>query len=235
MVGRIPESIRSFQINLSDAGLERPILAAEAGRLFARWANVEFALGSMASVLIGDNSALAILDGIRSRNNQTNAIMAAAKERIQHRETRDLLKPLFKLIDRAAKPRNDFAHCLWGTIPELPNALLLCEPKAMLKASRLALNSSGTRSTAAPTPDSVSFEHSLNGNDEIASEIIRVLRDNTHVWRQADFALPENLLNRAIVALTQYTVAISSDPGSHAAMQARVQLTDHLRETEQLQ
>lgn len=234
MPEKFPEHITSFAINLSDAGFERPVIAAEAGRLFAKWANVEFMLGSMASVLIGDAAALAILDAIRARNSQTDAIKAAAAERIEHQETRDLLKPLFKLIDRAAKPRNELAHSLWGTIPELPDALLVSEPKAMLKASRLLLKSNGERKTEAPTPESLSFEHGIKGDNALALEVMRLMRENTTVWRQPDFDLPRRILDRAIVALTQYTIAVSASPNSTEAVQARATLEHHLQETEQL-
>lgn len=235
MPDKFPESILSFAINLSDAGHDRPVLSAEAGRIFARWSNVEFALGSMASVLIGDSAALAMLDSIRARNSQTDAIKAAAKDRIEHAETRELLRPLFKLVDRAAGPRNKLAHCLWGTIPELPDALLLSEPRMMLKASRLILQTTGTRSTDALAPNQVDFEHEYNGSDETSHAIMTLMRDGTEVWRQVDFETPRLLLDRTITALTKFTIAVSADPHSAAAAQARSQLKTHLEETELLQ
>ncbi|KKC39506.1 hypothetical protein WH87_04740 [Devosia epidermidihirudinis] len=234
MPERFPDSILSFEINLSDAGHDRPVLSAEAGRLFAKWANVEYTLSTMASVLLGDTAALAILDSIRARNSQTDAIKAAAQEKIEHEETRALLNPLFKLIERAARPRNMLAHCMWGTIPQLPDALLLCDPKAMLKASRLLLQTEGTRSTTAPSSIKTEFEHELTGSDAVPLAVTKLVRENTEVWRQADFHLPRKLLDRSIIGLTQLTIAISSDPHSAGAAQARSQLKAHLAETELL-
>lgn len=104
----------------------------------------------------------------------------------------------------------------------------------MLRASRLLLKTDGSRKTEAPTPDSLSFEHGVKGDKEAALEITRIMRENTVVWRQADFDLPRTLLDRAIIALTHYTIAVSTNPRSSEAGQARDRLNQHLQETEQL-
>lgn len=229
----IPESIQSFEINMSDTAARRPILAAEAARLFALWANVEYALGAMASVLIGDNAALALLDQLRSKNQKLDGIRAAAAEKVNHAETRELLRPLFRLIGKASEPRNEFAHCLWGTIDQLPDALLLTDPAAAMKATRLINSSKGKRESLAPTSAEVVFEHAADLSNDSAKEVIRLLRYGTKIWRQSDFNTPWVLLNRATIALSQYTVAVSCSPEDKAAVQARNQLRDFLAETEQ--
>jgi len=186
----------------------------------------------MVAVLVGDMGALAVLDSIRARNSQMDAIRAIAAERIVHGETLALLKPVFGLIDRAAKPRNKLAHCVWGTIPQLPDALLLCEPKAMLKVSRSSLQMDGTRTTEAPTESKISFEHGYKTSNDAALALIKTMRDGTEVWRQADFNRPRALLDASIIALAQLTVAISGDPLTQAAAQARAQLVSHLQKSE---
>lgn len=228
----IPDSITSFEINMSDAAAQRPVLAAEAARLFALWANVEYALGSMASVLIGDGAALALLDQLRSKNQKLDGIRAAAAEKADHTETRDLLKPLFKLVGKASEPRNQFTHCLWGTIDQLPDAILLTNPDAAIKATRIINRTAGKRKTLSPALGALSFEHHADISYESATGVIDLLRKGTEVWRQPDFDTPWRLLNHAVIALSQYTIAVSCPPNDAEAVQARNQLRNFLAETE---
>jgi hypothetical protein len=230
----IPDEIKSLTINVSDAAALRPVLAIEAARLFASWANVEMMLGTMASILAGDSAAYAILDQIRGKNQQMDAIRAVAVEKIAHTETRDLLKPLFKLINKSAEPRNTLAHRLWGTIPELPDALLLTKAETAIKFGRMMQAAPGETTMAAPTQYSVSVDRKASISNDHAREAIKVLRDGTEVWTQADFDTPRHLLQRAIVALSFYTQAITGSPDDAVAAQARRQLTGFLRETESL-
>lgn len=234
MPGKIPDGM-NFNIDMSDAAVARPRLAVLAARLFAGWANVEMTLGAMASVLIGDAAALALLDQLRSNNQKLDGIRATASERITHEETRDLMKPLFKLIGSAARTRNQFAHCLWGTIEQLPDALLLTQPNSALKAKRLVLGSPGGRSTnQTQNGEELSFEHNSSTQVDLAEAVFELLHQGTEAWKEEDFLIPQTLINRAIVALTIYTVAISAPPTSPEAVAARKQLHDLLKETEQL-
>lgn len=233
MPGPIPDSIESFQINWTDAAAERPILAIEAARIFAMWANVEFMLGAMASILIGEDSALALLDRLRSRNQKLDAIRAVSVDRIKHTDTRNLMSPLFRLINRAAEPRNQLAHCSWGTISDLPDALLLTKPEAAIKAARIISQSNGQRSTASDNVGHAALEHQASFSNEEALAVIHLLRGGTEVWRQEDFQEPRSLIGNATAALTYYTVAITGDPDADPAVRARQQLRDLLAGLEQ--
>lgn len=233
MPSRIPDHITSFTINMTDAAQQRPILAIEAARVFAKWANVEYTLAAMASVLIGDSAALAILDQIKAKNQQLDAIKIAAADKVQHVETHEYLKPLFKLVNKAAEFRNQLAHCMWGTIEQLPHALLLSEPKAIIKASRLLMKTGDTRKTLSEQEHKSSFEHSFDGHKNRALEVISLFRDNTTVWMHDDFNTPLVLLDKSIFCLTCYTTAVSAPPENEGARLARQQLRDALMSSEQ--
>ncbi|KAA3504575.1 hypothetical protein DXM27_05000 [Rhizobium rhizogenes] len=230
----IPETIQQFQINLSDAAAERPLLAIEAARIFSRWANVEHLLETMASVLLGDLTAMFLLDQLKSRNQKLSGIETAVENKISHPETKALLKQLFKLINSAADGRNELAHCLWGTIDQLPNDLLLINPKAALKATRLLTQTNGKKLTEAPDKENISFSHSADTSYDAAVEIIETIRKGTRVWRHEDFDKPLRLLNFSLTALTQYTIAISDDPEALGPSQARAHLAKLLSDAAEL-
>lgn len=230
----IPETIQEFQINLSDAAAQRPLLAVEASRIFARWANVEHLLEAMASVLLGDLTAMFLLDQLKSRNQKLSGIEVAVENKISHPETKALLKKLFKLINSAAVGRNELAHCLWGTIDQLPNDLLLLNPKAALKAVRLLTQTNGESRTEAPDKENISYSHSADTRYDAAIEIIETIREGTRVWRHEDFDKPLRLLNFSLTALTQYTIAISDDPEALGPRQARAHLAKLLSDAAEL-
>lgn len=232
MPSSIPASITSFRINISDAAVRRPVLAIEASRIFALWANVELMFGCMASMLIGDQLALTFLDNLKSKNQRFDGIRKAAEDRIDHSETKQLLHPVLKLLDKAAEPRNELAHCQWGTIDDLPDALLLTKPAVAIRFARANILSQATTIVTAPTECKLDMEMNTKHSVSYAEEMIEALRSGTQVWRHADFERPLFLATHAVVALTSYSIAITQ-PESAEADQARRQLRDLLKETEQ--
>lgn len=230
----IPDTIQQFQINLTDAAAERPLLAVEAARIFSRWANVEHLLEIMASVLLGDSTAMFLLDQLKFRNQKLSGIEVAVENKISHPETKSLLKQLFNLINSAAVGRNELAHCLWGTIDQLPNDLLLINPKAALKAARLLTQTNGESLTQALDKENISYVHSADTQYDAAVEIIETIREGTRVWRHEDFDQPLRLLNFSLTALTQYTIAISDEPEASGPRQARAYLTQLLSDAANL-
>lgn len=233
MPSQIPEYITSIQINLSDAAAQRPALAIESARVFAKWANVEHVLANAVSMIVGDTTALALIDKFKAKNAQYDAIKIALEGKICCTETRSLIPPLFKLINKAAGPRNKLAHSLWGTIEQLPAALLLTEPKFALKMSRCMLSS--PTKTWVEDDNKTNFERGFEGNIDLANEMINILREGTEVWVHNDFNDPLRFLECSIVALTFFTTAAAAKPGSQEAIQALDGLRKILRENESLQ
>lgn len=234
MPTKISDDIISFNIDATDAAAKRPILALEAARIFAKWANVEFALASMTAVLFGNESALNLLDELKSNQQKISAIKKESQRKIEHEETQKLITRVFRLVEKSAAPRNKLAHCMWGTLPEIPNALLLCEPKSFIKASRLLLNSDGNRETTLNNPHSSSFQQSFKGQNEKAQMIYSLMRDNTEVWFHEDFDPPLILLDNALFSLSNLTTALSTTPEDAAAIFSRNQIYNSLDTCEKL-
>lgn len=230
----LPDEILSFSIDMTDAALKRPLLSLEASRVFSRWSYVEFSVAALTAVLFGNETALSFLDRIKSQQQKMDAIKSEALAQISHAETRELVRPVFQLLDRAAKPRNKLAHCLWGTIPELPDALLLSEPKQMIRATRLLLKTQGKRETISETEGHSDFQHRFNGNEDIASEIYNLMRGSVEVWTHEDFNTPLLLLDNATAAITALTTAVSTSHDNIGAINARMQVLESLKRVDAL-
>lgn len=224
MPTKLPDTITSFQINMSDAAAQRPTLALEASRIFAKWANVEFVLASTAGMIIGDTTALAILDQIKAKNAHYDAIKIAIRDRIKDDDTISLLSPLFNLLKKASTPRNKLAHSMWGTIEELPQELLLVDHKSAIKVSRFVLHKNGDQRTWIDSDNITTLERKFDTDNDYALEIINVLRDGTEVWIHDDFNEPLRLLDNSIVALQYFTTAISSSSDDSIKTNSRSEL-----------
>jgi len=58
--------------------------------------------------------------------------LAAAVDTLQDDKLKSLINAVIKLARTNTKIRNSLAHDVWGISPQLPNALLLVDPKATL-------------------------------------------------------------------------------------------------------
>lgn len=115
--------------------LRHPALAAGALEAIASWSNVEAFLLQLFIRLLGGNESLAacIYLALDTQYAKTKAIKAAADNvmRGQDRE-RSILDAILSIAKTNEKDRNKLAHWTWGDSPDLPNALLLVNPRAML-------------------------------------------------------------------------------------------------------
>ena len=66
---------------------------------------------------------------------QLRALRAAAEAALAPHELR-VFKAALSVAESVQTPRNHLAHWTWGTCVELPNALLLAEPKAQKERDR---------------------------------------------------------------------------------------------------
>lgn len=128
--------------NAGDRPLERhPALAAVALEAIASWSNVEGFLLRLFIQLLGGNESLAAsvylaLDG---QSAKTNAIKAAAANVLRGRARElSILEAILSIARTNEKDRNKLAHWTWGDSPNLPDALLLLDPRANLDGLELS-------------------------------------------------------------------------------------------------
>src|SRR5262249_16769072 len=82
---------------------------------------------------------------LRGQRLQMGALEAAAKATLSPNDF-EVFRAAIRMIDSVQTPRNHLAHWIWGTCKQIPDALLLAEPKAQKDREReliLALEQAG--------------------------------------------------------------------------------------------
>lgn len=81
---------------------------------------------------------MAMLQTLSGGEAKRAALLAAAAEALKtNRDDHNLFKVVLAVIAASRSRRNDFAHHLWGISREVPNALLLVDPKIWVKQSTM--------------------------------------------------------------------------------------------------
>lgn len=113
---------------------DRPELLPLAMRVVSSWATLEHIVAGAFVSMLGSKAepAVAIYLSLTSTNQQRTSIRAAAKSTLSD-DYADLLEVLLGLFHTAGKNRNKIAHYGWGTSPEIEDAVLLAEPKALVE------------------------------------------------------------------------------------------------------
>jgi len=105
------------------------MLAMEA---IATWSNVEsFMLGLFVELLGGGNSlATEVFLSLDGQAAKSAAINAAATSVLKDRDAElRVLRAIIAIAKTNEKDRNKLAHWTWGDSPDLPDALLLIDPR----------------------------------------------------------------------------------------------------------
>lgn len=139
----------------------RPQLAPFIARIISQWALVEAGIGTMLSSILEAEFAAtaAILSSLRSSSAQIDALAAAGRTKLSGRDL-ELFEAVIMIVRSAAKKRNLIAHHIWAYSDDLPDALLLVEPKAYAQIhvkfqTSLATKTYGGSDTLHPSPEHV--------------------------------------------------------------------------------
>ena len=111
---------------------ELAILAIEA---VASWSNVEGFLLRLFMQLLGGNESLAasVFLALENQSSKTSAINAAAASALTDRPAElAVLRAILSIAKTNEKDRNKLAHWTWGDSPNVPDGLLLVDPRASL-------------------------------------------------------------------------------------------------------
>lgn len=122
--------------NAGDRPLARhPQLAILAIEALASWSNVESFMLNLFVQLLGGHGALAanIFLSLEIQNAKTAVIQAAANTVLKNEPDKiKLLNAIIAIAKTNQKSRDKLAHWTWGDSPNLPDALLLVNPKTTL-------------------------------------------------------------------------------------------------------
>jgi hypothetical protein len=126
------------QINFdASALLRRPELAVYPMAAIARWSIVDQLLAEMLMSMLKSTDlsvGMAMFQALTGGESKRAALLAGADEAFGSRsEENCLFKAVLKAINPSRNRRNDFAHHMWGTSKELPDALLLVDPKIWVR------------------------------------------------------------------------------------------------------
>jgi hypothetical protein len=105
--------------------------------IFSNWSLVEYRLSVLLVRILGADAepALAIFATLEAQHLQFRAIEAAAKAALEEKEY-DVFKATMGVARSVQTPRDQLAHWVWAHSPELPDALLLAEPKSAKERDR---------------------------------------------------------------------------------------------------
>lgn len=111
---------------------ERPALSVLAMECIASWSAVEDFLLHMYARLMEENSlAFETYLKFDIQTAKSQAILTAAESRLKnHPKKLSVLKAILRIAKTNQKMRDKIAHNTWGICHELPNALLLLDPRA---------------------------------------------------------------------------------------------------------
>ncbi|WP_369720871.1 hypothetical protein AB8Z38_27775 [Bradyrhizobium sp. LLZ17] len=125
-----------------------PNYAQLVAAIFSHSSLVEYRLGALLVRILGADAApaIAMFATLEAQHQQLRALEAAAKAGLTEHEF-DVFKATMSVTKSVQTPRNQLAHWIWAHSPELPDALLLAEPKSAKDRDReftLALESGET-------------------------------------------------------------------------------------------
>jgi hypothetical protein len=110
----------------------RPELSVLALSAIASWSNVELAMLHVFVQLMGgpESTAAAMYLALDGASAKERAVVAAATTALAARDSeRHALRALLRLSKTHEKFRNKLAHWVWAVCPQLPDHLLLMDPR----------------------------------------------------------------------------------------------------------
>jgi hypothetical protein len=127
-----PYKVRPDEIVLNDPELAKLVVS-----IFALWASIEHSLSLLFVSVLGADAepAIAMFATLTAQRLQMGALEAAAKAALSPDDF-DVFCAAIRMTDSVQTPRNHLAHWIWGTCEQLPDALLLAEPKAQKDRDR---------------------------------------------------------------------------------------------------
>lgn len=116
---------------------DKPELARHVSRIFAHWGLIEYRLSLLLVRVLGADAApaIAMFSTLTAQHLQLGALEAAAKAALTEHEF-EVFSAMMRVTDMVAITRHQLAHWIWGSCNELPDALLLADPRTAKERDR---------------------------------------------------------------------------------------------------
>lgn len=113
--------------------IERPQVAAWVGECIACWSIVEHETSRLFTLLLDVNveAGMELYNQFGGASLKENGIKALARSKLQ-RPDYEIIDALLKMIKSQEKTRNKIAHWYWGVSDQVPDGLVLVDPRELL-------------------------------------------------------------------------------------------------------
>ena len=207
----LPKNLTA-QISLTNVVQHRQELALNAADVISKWANVDAMIGSLIPTLINADPrpASAVFDIVKNFEARQNALREIALITISDQTDRDILNAILKLYASTAKGRNILAHNLWGVHDQIPDGILMVDPKIISRVS--------TKTRAHKVNDSFEYEDALAMQKDMHESVM--------VWKINDFVDLASRISEAFFQITTFGVMLPSPDRTERDEAARRMLLD---------
>jgi hypothetical protein len=181
----------------SNALENRPALAALMAQTIAVWAEVEVALGELLCEALEASAGpfAAAYQALNSSGAQNSVAVAAIRYGLDEAQG-ELFEAIMMVFRTAKKDRDRIAHGTWGWSEQLPDALLLTDPKIRMR-SRAAMQpwkmDGDLRTSHGNGPESV------------------IKNTEVFVYKEDDFKDVKERFHRVEAHLTRFTLSLIKD------------------------
>lgn len=180
----------AFPISAKGNGpsITHPELALLAMSIMSDWSLLEGAMSSLFVNMLGANPipGTAMYASLTSTAAQKSALRAVATASLSTNR-QDVFEAILTHFGSVAKERNKIAHWLWGTSPDIPDAVLLTNPSSL------------TEYTAQM------FDHLHEGREPRFT----FPEEEIYVWRKQDFLEVTRRLHQVMEYIRLFDIAIS--------------------------
>jgi hypothetical protein len=164
---------------------KRPLLLKYVMLVIEHWSTTELRLLLILRHCLGGDPTIAaeMLLAIENQNIQRTVIMTATKA-VLPKDDWPLVEAAFMSMNASRNVRNRFAHHIWGVADDMPDALLLLDPKDMAILMAQLVKQAAINKMAGKEPAPVDIDDILD-------------RSKVMVWREKDFQLECDIAHRA--------------------------------------
>jgi hypothetical protein len=206
-----PKHLKEFMFNIGDAIQNRQTLSLMGMEVISQYVSLEVSLTNLFMTLLGANPgpAVAMLTAIKNNNIRNEAFRAVAESTLSG-ERLEILNAVLAMCETADKERNRIGHWVWATEKQLPDAVVLLDPR------KVAIVQQKQRVLA-------------EGKKPTAEEIIALmgeLRGAALIYMADDFDAANSRVQQANISTITLTIFLRHPDGHPEGAKARKMLLD---------
>lgn len=201
-----PRHLKNPNFEIGQAATKRPLLCASGMHVIAQHSQLDAFLGVMFTRFLGADPkpSLAILRTLQKSHLKREALLSVARE-VLNEELLDLLTAVLAICEPVEKERNKLAHWLWGIENQIPDKVILIDPKDFDRINTAIIE--------------IKLGDGLKIED--AERLQELIRKSGLLYGQEDFARLSTASSRAFFLVTTLHILLqqgSADPEGAKAL-----------------